>query len=112
VSRPAAPLPDLAVALHQLADRLAGLDVAEALGELEVLRVRLWREVTTPVLAAPAPPTRAVSLREVVERSGMSRDWIYKQARANRLPFARRMGRRVTFDAARFAGWLERLRSR
>ena len=51
-------------------------------------------------------------MREVVERSGMSRDWIYKQARANRLPFARRMGRRVTFDAARFAGWLERQRAR
>jgi predicted DNA-binding transcriptional regulator AlpA len=102
----------LVIALRDLADRVDGLDVAEALGELEVLRVRLWREATAPVPVVPAAPTAAVSLREVVERSGMSRDWIYKQARANRLPFARRMGRRLTFDAARFAGWLERQRSR
>jgi excisionase family DNA binding protein len=109
---PSAILPDLTAALHHLADQLGdGLDVAEALGQLEVVRVALWRQATAPVPAAPAAPTRAVPLREVVARVGMSRDWIYRQARAGRLPFARRHGRRVVFDESAMVRWLKRRRS-
>ena len=107
-------LADLPARLRHLADQVEAesADLDEVLGELEVVRVRIWRQAMIPVPVMPTVPTPAVSLREVVEQSGMSKDWIYREARAGRLPFARRMGRRLTFDAARFAGWLERQRSR
>jgi excisionase family DNA binding protein len=40
----------------------------------------------------------------------MSRDWLYREARAGRLPFARRLGRRVVFDEAGLDRWLARRR--
>jgi predicted DNA-binding transcriptional regulator AlpA len=105
VTRP----PDLATALHQLADRLAQLDVAEVLGELEVMRVRLWATATThEPRSAPSGSSRALDVAAVSEQTGMSRDWLYREARAGRLPFARRLGRRIVFDEAGLIRWLER----
>lgn len=115
MARPGAPLDlaDLPERLRDLADQVEAdpPDLAEVLGELEVVRIRIWRQATAPVSAPPTTPTRAVPLPEVVARIGMSRDWIYRQARAGRLPFARRHGRRVTFDEAGLTRWLERRRS-
>jgi predicted DNA-binding transcriptional regulator AlpA len=113
--RPAAAalLPDLAADLRQLADAVEELAVAEVLGRLEVLRVQLWTAATSPdgrTEAAPAAPSRGLAVAAVVERTGMSRDWLYRQARKGRLPFARRLGRRITFDEAGLARWLGRRR--
>ena len=104
----AALLPDVADRLRQLADAVEGqLDVAQVLGELEVLRFRLWMSATSPPPPAAAP-SRALDVAAVVERTGMSKDWLYREARAGRLPFARRLGRRVVFDKAGLDRWLDR----
>jgi predicted DNA-binding transcriptional regulator AlpA len=106
----AALLPGLPERLHQLADQVEQLDVAEVLGRLEVLRVQLWTSATTPAPPAAPAPGRAIDIEAVKARTGMSLDWLYRQARKGRLPFARRLGRRVTFDAAGLERWLERRR--
>ena len=57
----------------------------------------------------PAPPvSAALDVREVMQRTGMSRGWLYRQARAGKLPFAQRHGRAVRFDAAGLNRWLAR----
>jgi excisionase family DNA binding protein len=109
VTRPAAPLPELAAALHALAERVQDLDVAQVLGELEALRVRLWMTATNH---APAPassgPSRGLDVTAVAERMGVSKDWVYRGARKGHLPFARHLGRRWVFDEAAFMHWFAR----
>jgi predicted DNA-binding transcriptional regulator AlpA len=111
VTRPAAPLPALAERLHQLADQAERLDPAELVGQLEALKFQVW---TTATNHAPAPePTgssRGLDITAVVARTGMSREWLYRQARAGQLPFARHHGRRVVFDEAGLTRWLARRR--
>jgi excisionase family DNA binding protein len=62
---------------------------------------------------AACPPTAAVpgnaaeallDVREAALRLNVSVDWLYRHAR--RLPFTRRVGRAVRFDAAALARWL------
>src|SRR4029453_14151581 len=106
-----ADAPRLAAQLHALADQVEQLDVAEVLGKLEALRFTLWTTATAPAPpATTAPPSRALDVEEVMRRTGMSKDWLYREARAGHLPFARRIGRRVVFDEAGLARWLERRR--
>src|SRR5262245_31957018 len=102
---------DLAAQLRALADHVDDLDVAEVLGELEALRFRLWM-TAAPVPAAPvAPASRAPDVAAVAARTAMSRGWLYREARAGRLPFARRLGRRLVFDEATLGRWLARRRA-
>jgi excisionase family DNA binding protein len=104
-----APLSDLAAALHQLADVVEQLDVAEIVGKLEALRFRLWTSATNPEPATAAVgSSRGLDVAAVAERTGMSTDWLYREVRAGRLPFARRLGRRVVFDEAGLDRWLDR----
>ena len=70
---------------------------------------------STVALAPPAAvlpvapvPSRALAIADVLTQTGMSRSWLYREARAGHLPFARKMGTRVTFDAAGLARWLAR----
>src|SRR5262249_32295754 len=102
---------DLAAQLRALADRVADLDPAELVGQLEALKFSVWTAATTH---APAPPpagsSRGLGVAAVVERTGMSRDWLYREARNGRLPFARRLGRRIVFDEAELERWLTRRR--
>jgi predicted DNA-binding transcriptional regulator AlpA len=101
--------PDLAAQLRQLADRLAELEPAQVVGELEALRVVAFQEAIRPPAPRPAP-SNGLAVAAVMQRTGMSKDWLYREARAGRLPFARRLGRRVVFDEAGLARWLERRR--
>jgi predicted DNA-binding transcriptional regulator AlpA len=108
LTRPAAPLPsDLAAALRQLANRLDQLAPAQVVGELEALRVLAFQEAIRPPVQTPAP-SNGLAVTAVMQRTGMSKDWLYREARAGRLPFARRHGRRVVFDEAGLTRWLER----
>jgi excisionase family DNA binding protein len=101
---------DLAAQLHALADRLDTLERGQVIGELERLKFTLWTGATTPVVS-PAPST-ALDISEVAKRIGMSKPWIYREARAGRLPFARRLGRRIKFEEAGLTRWLEKRRAR
>jgi predicted DNA-binding transcriptional regulator AlpA len=57
------------------------------------------------------PPGDALAVDQVVAATGMSRQWLYREARAGRLPFAGKIGRRITFDAAGLRRWLARRRA-
>jgi predicted DNA-binding transcriptional regulator AlpA len=57
-----------------------------------------------------SPPADALGIAEVMRRTGMSNNWLYRHVRAGALPFARRLGRRVTFDAAGLERWVARRR--
>ncbi len=97
--------------LQALAARCEGLEPDALVGELEALKFAVWMQAAAP---RPTPPTtgpsRALNVADVVQRTGMSRDWLYREARAGRLPFARRLGRRLTFDEAGLTRWLDKRR--
>jgi predicted DNA-binding transcriptional regulator AlpA len=101
----------------QAVDLAAGLDglspdrLATFVGALESLKLQAF------MLAArnqgstepPAPrPSTALDVQDVMRATGMSRAWLYREARTGRLPFARRIGRRLVFDAAGLEKWLAR----
>jgi excisionase family DNA binding protein len=65
------------------------------------------RTASAPASATPMP-SRALDVEEVMRRTGMSKGWLYRAARAGHLPFARRLGRRLTFDEAGLVRWLAR----
>ena len=46
-----------------------------------------------------------LSASEAAKRLGVSRDFLYKGARAGRLPFAKRIGSRILFDPAGLERW-------
>jgi excisionase family DNA binding protein len=102
---------DLASQLRALADRLPQLEPAQVVGELEALRVLAFQQAILP-LSAPPAPSNGLAVAEVVKRTGMSKDWLYREARAGHLPFARHHGRRVVFDEAGLTRWLARGGSR
>jgi excisionase family DNA binding protein len=106
MSRPAVPL-DFADRLRQLADQVETLEPAELVGQLEALKFQVWTAATNHAPAAvPTGPSRPLAVTAVAERMGMSTDYVYREARAGRLPFARRHGSRVVFDAAGLERWL------
>jgi excisionase family DNA binding protein len=112
-TRPAAPPLDLPARLRALADRAEADSFApgELVGALEALKFDVWTAATRSH-DAPTPgasgSSRGLAVEAVVERTGMSKDWLYREARKGRLPFARRLGRRVVFDEAGLNRWLER----
>jgi len=55
---------------------------------------------------SPLSDDRLVSVAEAAKRTGMSRRWLYLQARKGNLPFARRIGRAVRFSPAGIERWL------
>jgi predicted DNA-binding transcriptional regulator AlpA len=112
VTGPAAPLPDLAAQLHALAERVDGLAAADIAGELERLRFTLWQTMTAPPAPASPDSSRALDVGAVIARTGMSKQWLYRAARAKQLPFARRIGRRLVFDEAGLERWLAGRRPR
>jgi excisionase family DNA binding protein len=88
-------------------------EVPEAIGALEAAKARLWaRLVVGQEHPAPPAPSIALDVDEVSARTGMSRPYLYREARAGRLPFARKLGRRIVFDEAGFTRCWERRRPR
>jgi len=70
------------------------------------------RLATASAEAPEAPAIQMLSVDEVAARTGMSREWVYREARAGRLPFARYIGRRLMFDEAGLTRWLSKRRVR
>ena len=98
--------PDLAALLADPAS-LPVADIPAAIGELERVKAILWARLS----AGPCPPERngngADRLRtaeQVSERTALSVAWLYRHA--DRLPFTRRIGRKVLFSEAGLAKWL------
>jgi predicted DNA-binding transcriptional regulator AlpA len=102
---------DLAAQLHALADRLDTLEPGQVIGELERLKFTLWTGANSAPVA-PVAPSAALGIAEVMKITGMSESWLYREARAGRLPFARRIGRRLVFDEAALVRWMARRTTR
>jgi predicted DNA-binding transcriptional regulator AlpA len=64
---------------------------------IEVLRVASQNQISS----------RALTIDQVVERTSMSRQWIYRKSRAKQLPFCKRIGRRFVYDCAGLERWLK-----
>ncbi len=91
--------------LDQAAAAFALPEVADLIGRLvsieERARLRL-RQAADPGAVLTAPDDN-LSAADAARRLGMSRDWLYRNAR--RLPFAGRIGRRVVFSARGLERW-------
>ena len=59
-----------------------------------------------PVSTAPEPSVGLLDTNAAAQRLGMSKVWLYRNA--TRLPFARKVGRSLRFDAAGIDRWLAR----
>jgi predicted DNA-binding transcriptional regulator AlpA len=74
--------------LHEMAPAA----LAQALGEVELLKAQLLGHLTpSPAPAAPVQETQksktwTLTAKDVMDRTGMSRSWLYKNA--HKLPFA------------------------
>jgi excisionase family DNA binding protein len=102
---------DIRAQLHALADQLEHLKPGEVIGTLEKLKYEVWTGATAAPSSTPEPST-ALDIDEVCRRTGMSKPYLYREARAGRLPFARRIGRRLSFDEAAFTRWWANRRAR
>ena len=107
---------DLATGLTLAAIHVDALPL-EQLPALIVELASLQQQAAMRLRTAPPPASatpmssRALAIEEVMQRTGMSKGWLYREARAGRLPFARHLGRRVVFDEAGLGRWLERRRA-
>jgi hypothetical protein len=86
--------PELQPALEQ-ARTLPAEQLAAFLGELETVRITALARITTPAVE----PNQDVLLdvRETAKRLHCSQDYLYRHSR--RLPFARRVGRKLLFSS-------------
>jgi excisionase family DNA binding protein len=87
------------------------------IGEAEALRAALWARLTAgPAHVAPAPapdanggPDRLLKAQEAADRLGVDRRWVYRQAKAGKLPFARKLsGGTLRFSERGLEKWKER----
>jgi excisionase family DNA binding protein len=102
-------LPDLpalvrGATLDDLPRLLAAFAEAEALALIR-LRTCGPQHDAGGVTQAGADGDESLSAAEAGRRLGVSSDYLYKQAKAGRLPFAVRIGRRVVFDARGLDRW-------
>jgi excisionase family DNA binding protein len=87
------------------------------IGEAEALRAALWARLHVgTVQVAPAPthaanggPDRLLKAQEAADRLGVDKRWVYRQAKAGRLPFARKLsGGTLRFSERGLEKWKER----
>lgn len=79
---------------------------------LALARIAKTRSLEPTGAPATSSVNRNLSASEAAQRSGLSTDYLYKQARAGELPFALRIGGRVLFDASGLERWLRERRVR
>ena len=90
-------------------DALAPQQIPAFLGALTALlgraAVRLALDSSQSVSDAQRGSEALLTIDEVAKRTGMSKDWLYRNAR--RLPFARRIGRRtLRFSESALERWM------
>ncbi len=100
------PLPDLEAVVTAAPREL----LPQLIGRLEAAKAAAWVRLAAQVTVAPntADPEGNLSVEEAARRLGLSDRWIYKNAK--RLPFVRRIGRRVLCSARGLAEWNTRQR--
>lgn len=87
-------------------DALAPEVLPSALAHLLALQARVVARLTeaAPGSARATSGDRMLTIDEAADRTGMSKDWLYRHA--DTLPFARRIGRARRFSEAALTRWL------
>ncbi len=81
--------------LLEQANKLPAEQLATFLGELEIVRVTALRRITTP--AVEAKQDVLLDVRKTAKRLHCSQDYLYRNS--HRMPFARRVGRKLLFSS-------------
>jgi excisionase family DNA binding protein len=89
-----------------LARALALEDLPGFLGELEQIRVVAFARMAAP--ASEARPDELLDVEQAAKRMHVSEDYLYRHSR--RLPFARRVGRKLLFSSLGLDAYLRRAR--
>ncbi|MFY9531251.1 MAG: hypothetical protein WBC04_17725 [Candidatus Acidiferrales bacterium] len=95
--------PELESALLQ-ARTLAPAELPRLLGEIEQIRVTALARLTSPTVESR--PDELLSVSETAGRMGVGKDYLYRNHR--RLPFTRRVGRKLLFSSAGLDSYLKR----
>lgn len=100
-------LTELPAVLAGVTDETPSGDLPRLIGDLEAAKAHAWARLTVPAanVTTGQPPEENVSAKEAARRLGVSPDYLYKQAKADRLPFVVHIGRRVLFDARGLDRW-------
>ena len=80
-------------------------DVADALGEAERLKARLWARLYASTVSRPQEEDRLLEVEEAAKRLAISTDTLYRKARD--LPFTVRIGGNVRFSARGLTRYIE-----
>jgi hypothetical protein len=83
--------------LLKVAQALDRDELAEFLGEIEVVRCTALARVCTPALMPPSEPDQLLPIAEAAHRLSVGKDYLYHHK--DEYPFTRRMGRRVLFSS-------------
>jgi excisionase family DNA binding protein len=82
-------------------------DLPQVLGELEVIRATALLRISCPM---PSAETRdeLVTIERAAERLGIGEDYLYRNAK--KMPFTRRMGRKLLFSSSGIDEYIRRTR--
>jgi predicted DNA-binding transcriptional regulator AlpA len=83
-------------------------DLPSLAGVLARAQAEVMARIVAPRLPEVPTTTGNLSAEDAAARLGMSTDWLYREARNDRLPFAVKIGRRVVIDAAGLERWRQR----
>ena len=90
----------------ELARTLVPDQLAEFLGELEIVRVTALARLAAP--AVELPPDRNLDVREASKRLHVSQSYLYRHA--ERFPFLRKEGRKILFSSNGLEIYLQKKR--
>jgi excisionase family DNA binding protein len=97
---------ELESALAQ-ARSLPAEELPRLIGDLAEIQATAQARLLIPS-PVPVPSDELLEIEEAAERLSVSQDYLYKHA--NRLPFTRRMGRRLLFSSTGLTAYLKRAR--
>jgi excisionase family DNA binding protein len=96
-------------AIRQLVRATSAEGLPSLIGALESVKAEAWARLSVPLAAdVPRETNENVSVEEAARRLGISDRWLYKNA--GRLPFVRRIGRRLLCSTRALANWNDRQR--
>jgi predicted DNA-binding transcriptional regulator AlpA len=73
------------------------------IAEAEETKARAWARLMAPKSAAVQQPDQTLNAREVAERIGTGKDWVYTHA--DEIPGSWRNGKILRFSAAAVEAW-------